>query len=145
MPAGETPTEPYEYRAGVRYLEVDQQGVVFNMWYLAYLDEAMTGFLDAGELPYAALQAGGHDVQVVHTELDWRGALGWGDAVRVRVRTEAMGRTSFTLGFEVRGNSDQVLVTARTVYVCVLLDGSGKTPIPDRLRRALNAGKIDAA
>ena len=29
----------------VRYLEVDAQGVVFNSWYLAWFDEAMTAFL----------------------------------------------------------------------------------------------------
>ncbi len=127
----------YEYRAAVRYLEVDQQGVVFNMWYLGYFDEAMTGFLEAAGLPYEALQAGGHDVQLVHTELDWRGALGWGDPIRICVRPEAVGRTSFTLAFEVRGSSDDVLVTGRTVYVCIRLDGSGKTPIPESLRAAL--------
>jgi acyl-CoA thioester hydrolase len=136
MPA----TEPYEYRADVRYLEVDQQGVVFNMWYLAYFDEAMSGFLAARGLPYAELQAGGHDVQLVHSGIDWRGALGWGDAACIRVWTEAMGRTSFTLGFQVRtAGSEQVLVTARTVYVCIRLDGSGKTPLPDALREALGA------
>jgi acyl-CoA thioester hydrolase len=133
------PPRSYEYRATVRYLEVDQQGVVFNMWYLAYLDEAMTGFLEARNLPYATVQAGGHDVQVVHTELDWRGALAWGDSIRIGVRVEAMGRTSFTLAFDVRADADAVLVTARTVYVCIRLDGSGKTPIPDDLRAALTA------
>jgi acyl-CoA thioester hydrolase len=127
----------YEYRAAVRYLEGDQQGVVFNMWYLAYFDEAMTGYLEAAGLPYALLQAGGHDVQLVHTELDWRGALGWGDPIRIRVRPDSIGRTSFTLAFEVRGGSEDVLVTGRTVYVCIRLDGGGKTPIPDSLRAAL--------
>ncbi len=130
-------TAGYEYRAAVRYLEVDQQGVVFNMWYLAYFDEAMTGFLEAAGVPYAVLQAGGHDVQLVHTELDWRGALGWGDPIRIRVRPEGIGRTSFTLAFEVRGAAEDVLVTGRTVYVCIRLDGGGKTPIPDSLRTAL--------
>jgi acyl-CoA thioester hydrolase len=110
---------------------------VFNMWYLAYFDEAMTAFLAAHDLPYAALQAGGHDVQVVHTELDWKGALRWGDTVRVRVRPESVGRTSFTLAFDVRAEAEDVLVAGRTVYVCIRLDGGGKTPIPDTLRTVL--------
>ena len=131
------PADPYEFRVPVRYLEADQQGVVFNMWYLAYFDEAMTGFLQMRGLPYAALQSGGHDVQVVHTELDWRGALHWGDEARVTVRPEGVGRTSFTLAFEVRAEADDVLVSGRTVYVCIRTDGSGKTPIPDALRAVL--------
>jgi acyl-CoA thioester hydrolase len=138
-PADPTEAGGYEHALPVRYLEVDQQGVVFNAWYLAYLDEAMTGFLHHAGLPYAELQAGGHDVQLVHTELDWRGALRFGDVARVAVRTEAIGRTSFTLAFEVRAQDATPVVTARTVYVCVRLDGSGKTPIPDGLRRALAA------
>ena len=63
----------------VRYLEVDRQGVVFNMWYLAYLDDAMTAFLGDGGLPYGDMLAAGYDVQVVHTELDWHGPLGFGE------------------------------------------------------------------
>ena len=39
---------PFRFPVSVRYLEVDQQGVVFNMWYLAYFDDAMTAFLAAG-------------------------------------------------------------------------------------------------
>jgi acyl-CoA thioester hydrolase len=134
------PADPYEFHAPVRYLEADQQGVVFNMWYLAYFDEAMTAFLQARGLPYAALQAGGHDVQVVHTELDWRGALRWGDEARVAVRPDAVGRTSFTLAFEVRADGTDVLVTGRTVYVCIRTDGSGKTAIPEDLRSVLTGG-----
>ena len=30
----------FTHRFDVRYLEADQQGVVFNMWYLAYFDDA---------------------------------------------------------------------------------------------------------
>src|SRR3712207_7229802 len=54
--------------------------------------------------PYTTLfRSDGHDVQLVHTELDWRGALGWGDPIRIPVRPAGIGRTSFTLAFEGRG------------------------------------------
>jgi acyl-CoA thioester hydrolase len=51
------------YRHQVRYFETDQQGVVFNMWYLGYFDEAMTAFLAEGGVAYADLLASGFDVQ----------------------------------------------------------------------------------
>jgi len=35
----------FAHRHAVRYLEVDAQGVVFNAWYLAWFDDAMTAFL----------------------------------------------------------------------------------------------------
>jgi acyl-CoA thioester hydrolase len=127
---------PFTHRVDVRYLEVDQQGVVFNMWYLAYLDDAMTGFLAAGGLQYLAMREAGYDVMLVHSKLDWTGGARFGDQVEVDVAAAATGRTSFTLGFTVRAGA-RACCTARTVYVCVATDGSGKRPLPDRLRAAL--------
>lgn len=130
--------EPYAHPITVRYFEMDAQGVVFNMWYLAYFDEALAGYLEAGGLPYRRMLDAGYDVQLVHTELDWRGGLRWLDEARVVVRTAAVGRTSFTLDFDVR-RGEQSIVTGRTVYVVVATDGSGKAPVPALLRDALRA------
>jgi acyl-CoA thioester hydrolase len=120
----------------VRYHEVDRQGVVFNMWYLAYLDDAMTAFLAARGLPYGELLEAGFDVQVVHTELDWHGPLHFGDEAVVQVDVGRVGQTSFTLEFDVV-SSGRVAVKAATVYVAVRTDGSGKCEIPPVLGAVL--------
>jgi acyl-CoA thioester hydrolase len=122
----------------VRYLEVDMQGVVFNMWYLAYTDDAMTAFLAAGGAGYQDLIAAGYDVQVVHAELDWRAGLRWAEPAGVAVRLVEIGHTSFRLHFEFRGAGEPV-ATAELVYVCIGTDGSGKRPIPAQLRAGLAA------
>ena len=126
----------FTHPVDVRYLEVDQQGVVFNMWYLAYFDDAMTAFMEHGGCAYDDLIAEGFDVQLVHTEVDWRGGVGWRDDVRVAVSLAKIGRTSFTLDFAVLRAGERV-VDGRTVYVAVRTDGSGKTEIPAALRDAL--------
>jgi acyl-CoA thioester hydrolase len=126
----------FTHRVDVRYLEVDQQGVVFNMWYLAYLDDAMTAFLAAGGLPYTVMLDAGFDVALVHTELDWTSGARFGDRVDVAVEVAATGRTSFTLAFAVHA-ADAPVCTARTVYVCVATDGSGKRELPESLAAAL--------
>lgn len=125
------------YRHRVRYFEADQQGVVFNMWYLGYFDEAMSLFLEEGGLPYARMLAAGFDVKLVRTEIDWRSSLRWPDDASVEVGVERTGRTSFTLGFTVRRAEDDVVAHGRTVYVVVGTDGSGKRPIPTELAGAL--------
>jgi len=105
----------FTFPVNVRYMEVDAQGVVFNAWYFTYFDDAMTAFLAHGGLPYRTMLDAGFDVQLV-------------------------GRTSFTLDFEVRrGSPDDPEVTTfgRTVYVVVATDGSGKREIPALLRAAL--------
>ncbi|HUO47323.1 MAG TPA: thioesterase family protein [Acidimicrobiales bacterium] len=129
-------TVPFVFPLTVRYLEVDQQGVVFNMWYLAYFDDAWTAFLEEGGLPYGEMLADGHDVQVVHTELDWHGPLGFGDPAEVRVGLGALGRSSITVQFEV-WTGDRRVVSATTVYVVVPVGGQGSAPIPERLRASL--------
>ena len=129
---------PFLHPVTVRYLEVDRQGVVFNMWYLAYLDDAMTAFLAEGGLAYGDLLAAGYDVQVVHTELDWRGPLRFGDPAAVQVELARIGRTSFTLDFEVTSSAG-VAVNAATAYVAVRTDGSGKCEIPPVLLAALQS------
>jgi acyl-CoA thioester hydrolase len=129
---------PFTHHVNVRYLEVDQQGVVFNMWYLAYFDDAMTAWMAYRGLPYGEMFAAGFDVQIVHTELDWQGSAGWGDDLEVGIEVERVGTTSFTLRF-VAHIGDRPVVTASTVYVVMATDASGKREIPPRLLDALSA------
>ena len=125
-------THPIE----VRYLEADQQGVVFNMWYLAYFDDAFSGLLVHGGLSYPELMDQGWDVQLVHTELDWAGPVRWGDPLEIDVALARVGTTSFALQFVARVG-DRVACTAETVYVAVETDGWTKVPVPDVLLAAL--------
>ena len=125
------------------YFQYDQQGVVFNMWYFGWFDDAMTQFLSEIGYPYTALNADGLDVQLVHTEADWRDAVRYGEQVVIDVATERVGSTSFTLSFAVRVG-EQVRSIGRTVYVMVGTDGSGKRPVPPKLRGVLEATLTEA-
>ncbi|AOK31742.1 hypothetical protein AQ611_19640 [Burkholderia singularis] len=120
----------------VRYCEIDQQNVVFNMWYVAYLGEAWAAFLEFRELPYRVLASAGTEVQLVHLEIDWRGSLSMGDSARIDVQPIRIGTTSFTLGFDIWRDSAEI-ASAKVVYVCIATDGSGKKPVPEVLLRAL--------
>lgn len=119
----------------VRFLEVDQQGVVFHMWYLAYFEDARNQFLAAHGVDLPSLVASGCDLQVVHTEVDWRGSIGWSSSATVLVRPERVGTTSFTMGYEVDADGES-LVQGRTVYVTVDRNGA-KCALPKALRDIL--------
>src|SRR5215467_14070634 len=125
------------------YFQYDQQGVVFNMWYFGWFDDAMTEFFGKVGYPYTVLNADGFDVQLVHTEADWSDAVRYGEQVTIDVATERLGSTSFTLSFAVRA-AGQVRSTGRTVYVVVATDGSGKRSIPPRLRAGLESALAEA-
>jgi acyl-CoA thioester hydrolase len=127
---------PFSIPTPVPYYQVDQQGVVFNMWYLGWFDEAMTAYLASIGYRWDVMVRDGFDVQLVHTEIDWSEGVRFGDNVAVEVSTERVGTTSFTLAFRVvRG--DAVPITARTTYVVIATDGSGKHGVPPGLRDAL--------
>jgi acyl-CoA thioester hydrolase len=130
-------SDVFTHPVPVRYLEVDAQGVVFNSWYLAYFDDAMTAFLAARGLPYPAMLEAGFDVQVVRSEIDWKAGVRWQDAIEVAVSTARIGRTSFALDFEVRRDGHEVTCAGRTVYVVIATDGSGKREIPPVIADAL--------
>ncbi|GAA3383824.1 acyl-CoA thioesterase [Cryptosporangium minutisporangium] len=119
-----------------RYYEIDQQGVVFNAWYLAWFDEAMSAFLADRGLGGDAMVAAGFDVQLVRSEIDWRDGVRWGDSVEIVVRPGRIGTTSFDVHFCVRRDGRDTC-TARIVYVSIASDGSGKTPVPSALRAVL--------
>jgi acyl-CoA thioester hydrolase len=126
----------FTYPVHVRYLEVDGQGVVFNAWYLAWFDDAMTAYLLHGGLPYRTMLDAGFDVQLVRSEIDWKAGVGFGDDVEIAVSTARIGRTSFALDFEVRLGAD-VTCAGRTVYVVIATDGTGKHEIPPLIAGAL--------
>lgn len=135
-------SEPFSVRLAVRYFEADQQGVVFHMWYLAYLEDARNAWLARRGLPLRDLVRSGCDLQVVHTELDWTGSVHWGDEPVITVRPAHVGTRSFTLDFDIHVESVAVL-HASTVYVTIGRTGA-KDPIPDVLRRCLEQSTDEA-
>jgi acyl-CoA thioester hydrolase len=129
-------SELFTLPIAVRYAEVDQQGVVFNAHYLTWFDEALMAFLAHRGVPYPAMIDAGADVMLVHTEIDWTGGVGWGDEVAVAVSPARIGRTSFTLDFEVRC-AGEAAVHGRTVYVTIDTGSHQPTPLPAALLDAL--------
>ena len=122
----------------MRYLEVDAQNVVFNSWYLAWFDDAMTAYLEHGGLTYKAMLDAGYDVQLVRSRSTGGRASASRTPSRSRSSTARLGRTSFALDFEVRLGG-AVTCAGRSVYVVVGTDGSGKREIPPLIRAALGA------
>lgn len=118
------------WQAPVRYVEVDQQGVVFNSHYLLYCDEAMGAF---------CAQLGLDDfverVRLVASSLVWTAPAHWGDLIEVAARCTKVGRTSAVIAFEVRAGG-RPCCTVETTYVNA--DDSGAPqPITGETRAAL--------
>ena len=122
---------PEVWSAPVRFVECDQQGVVFNAHYLTWADEAVNAWWAARGLPWDELVERGAEYFVKASSLDWVSSARYGDTVAVDVAVEALGRTSLTLGFTVRVG-ERVCCTIRTTSVATA-DGR-PTPWPDDVR-----------
>jgi acyl-CoA thioester hydrolase len=122
---------PQVWSAPVRFVECDQQGIVFNAHYLVWADEAVnTWWADRG-VDWPALTAQGLEYLVVASALEWRSSARYGDTVTVDADLEKLGRTSLTLRFVVRVG-ERLCCTVRTTYVCTVDGEPG--PWPDDVR-----------
>jgi acyl-CoA thioester hydrolase len=127
---------PEVWSAPVRFIECDQQGVVFNAHYLTWADEAVNAWWEAVGLPFGALGAWGIEYYVKASALDWVSSARYGDTVVVDAELEKLGRTSLTVLFTVRVG-ERVCCTIRTAYVATA-DGR-PVPWPDDVRARLTA------
>src|SRR5665811_2566355 len=91
----------FRYPLDVRFFEVDSLGVVFNMWYLGWCDEAMSAFMESIGYGYATLRAGGVDAVLRKAELEWLDSLQAFQHAEVAVRVDRVGTTSFCLGYDI--------------------------------------------
>jgi len=118
------------------YYQFDQQGVAFNMWYLAFIEQARNGYLAARGFSLEDLLASGHDIQLVHVEMDWSAALRYDDSLAIQVTLGHVGTTSFSLRYALAVEG-QERAAASAVYVIVDAAIQGKASLPTGFRTAL--------
>ncbi len=135
----------FRYPLDVRFFEVDSLGVVFNMWYLGWCDEAMSAFMEWIGYGYATLRAQGFDAVLRKAELEWLDSLEAFQQAEIAVRVDDVGTTSFRLRFDIdrvaqgmpSGQGRTRCARVGITYVCVAIEERGKTPLPLGLREAL--------
>jgi acyl-CoA thioester hydrolase len=125
---------PQVWSSPVRFIECDQQGIVFNAHYLVWADEAVNNWWTTRGVEWSRLNAQGIEYLVVASSLEWRSSARWGDTVEVDAELEKLGRTSVAVRFGIRVGERECCVV-RTTYVCT--DAGSPTPWPDDVRARL--------
>lgn len=132
---------PFIHEIRVRYGEVDAQRVVFNAHWLAYIDDALTRYLEhLGFDPKSTFleESSGFDVMLVKATLEWKGPAGFDDLVRIAVRPSRLGGSSFDLTYTCEVDGSPILEAVVT-YVSVVPGENRSQPIPDRVRAVLES------
>ena len=114
----------------VRFGEVDQQGVVFNAHYLAYIDDTMENWLRPVRELGSRL---GWDMMLRKCTIEWHGSVGAGDLLCIDVAVAHWGRTSWDLGY-VGTCEGRLVFSARVVYVSVDLRTRAPVETPREIR-----------
>jgi acyl-CoA thioester hydrolase len=123
---------PFTHVLDVRYGECDQQGIVFNAHYLAFVDDAMDHWMrslaPSGSAEHlasvdarseiAATWVDSWDVMLKSASLTWHGPARWTEQLAIDCGVARWGSTSFEVGFRLRVG-DRPVCDARVTYVSV--------------------------
>jgi acyl-CoA thioester hydrolase len=128
----------YHATVDVRYSDLDTFGHVNNAVYATFCEEARVHYFRD------VLDLGVHEISfvVARLELDYERAIPDVGEATVAVGITDFGRTSFTMGYELRYEGEPV-ATAETVQVAVDEDGR-PIDVPDSWRDRVAAARSDA-
>jgi acyl-CoA thioester hydrolase len=129
------PANPFIYESRVRFGDTDASGRIFYASLLRHFDAAETEFLRTLDCGYAHAeqQMGFPRVRV---ECDFMLALSYDDPIAIAVSVERVGRTSFTLAFDV-STDGRAAARGKLTIVSIDRETQRPTPLPEKLRAAL--------
>src|SRR5580704_6104941 len=96
------PGKPFVLESRVRFGDTDASGRLFYASMLRHFDAAETEFLRNIDCGYGPLETREIGFPRVHVECDFSAVLSYDDLMAIAVTVESVGRTSFTLAFDVR-------------------------------------------
>jgi acyl-CoA thioester hydrolase len=125
----------------VRYSEIDRQGIVYNSRYLEYVDVALAEYFRALGVPYPEMvERHGFDPSLVKATLEFKAPARLDEDLRVHGRVTFIGRSSFSMEFQIVRQEGGGLVTgAEIVYVNFETATQSSRPVPEEIRRRIEA------
>lgn len=108
----------------VRFAETDAMGVVHHSAYVIWFEAGRVSWMDAAQMPYAEIAAGGHHFAVTSLQVEYRSTARFGDPIQVVTRLARLRSRQVAFQYEVRhAQSKDLLATGRSEHICVDLDG----------------------
>ena len=133
------PDFAYCHRLAVRFRDCDAMGHVNHAVYFTYLEQCRLTFwreLTGTPSPHAR-------VIIARAECDYRSPAHFGDELDVCLNVAAIGRSSFTLVYEIAGAADERLVACgKTVMVSYDHAASQAIELPAATRELLERVRI---
>lgn len=119
----------------VRYGECDQQGVVFNAHYLAFIDTAMDHWMRSlTELGWVDEW----DVMLKKSAITWHSPARWAELLAIDCEVSRWGTTSFDVSYALRVG-DRPVADAVITYISVAQGSVTPVAVPEAVRAALGS------
>ena len=128
----------YSLKTFVKFHYTDAAGILFfsNIFLIAH--DAYENMLNSIGLGIGTiLKERDFLLPLVHVEADYKQPLRAGDPITVRAWVRRLGRTSYTLSYEVLNEKNEVAANVETVHVAVDKATNQKIEIPADLRIGL--------
>jgi acyl-CoA thioester hydrolase len=123
----------FTHHVDIRYGECDQQGVVFNANYLAYVDDTMDHWMRS----FASAEwTSGWDVMLKAARVLWHAPARWPERLAVGATVSRWGRTSFDVHYALAVGDRRVADVVIT-YVSIEPSTAAPTPPPDSVVAAM--------
>ena len=121
----------------VRYIEIDQMGVVNNVNYFKWLEEGRVELLrDLGK-PLIEIEKDDTFLMIVETQCNYLAPARYDECLFMETKITDVGNKSLRFDYQViRQDRSEVVAKAHSVHVCCDRTGKSK-PIPDDLREVL--------
>lgn len=125
------PLFPVHCPIEVRFRDCDMMGHVNNAVYLTYLEIARFAYWKAAGLDRVA---GEISYILARVEIDYRAQAEVGEVLDVGVGVTGIGRSSFTMAFEIRNPAGRLIAAAKSVQVTYDYRAGASVPVPDAVR-----------
>jgi len=121
----------------VRYIEIDQMGVVNNVNYFKWLEEGRVELLRDLGIPVIEIERDGTFLMMVETQCNYLAPARYDELLIMETRVSHVGTKSMRFDYQVlRRDRSQVIARAYSVHVCTDRAGRSK-PVPPELRTIL--------
>jgi acyl-CoA thioester hydrolase len=129
----------FHHRLAVRFRDCDTMGHVNHAVYFTYLEQCRLTFwreLTGAPSPHTR-------VIVAHAECDYRSPAHFGDELDVRLTVGDIGRSSFTLLYDiVHAGTERAVASGKTVMVSYDHLSSRSLPLPPETRELLERSRV---
>lgn len=130
------PANLFVHQSRVRFGDTDASGRIFYVSLLHHFDAAETEFMRSRGISYLPAANPHLAFPRVRIECDFSSALVFDDVMDIAVSVDRVGRSSFTLSFEV-SVAGRDAARAKLTIVCLDREKQRAIPLPEKWREAL--------